>query len=103
MESATGMKALYIVSNAGYSEVITDILRAAGAKGATIMHARGEGTRHETFMGITLDHEREVIVSIVDDETAEKAMADIKEKAGWQTDVHGICYTTPVDRVVGMR
>ena len=100
---ATGMKALHIVSNAGYTDEIMEIIRAAGAPGGTIIHARGEGSSHQLVMGITMDYEREVIISIVDDSTAERIMAEMKQKAGVDTEIHGICYTMPVDRMLGFR
>ena len=103
-ESGSGieMKALYVVVNAGYSDKIMEILRNAGSKGGTIIHARGEGFQRQSFMGITLDYEREMIISVVDSETADKVMAGVKEKAGWKTDVRGICFTMPVDRIIGL-
>jgi nitrogen regulatory protein PII len=102
METKTDMKALYIVVNAGHVDEVMEIIRAAGAPGGTIVHARGESSEHQLIMGISVDFEREVIISIVDDSTAEQIMADIKEKAGWNTETHGICYTMPVEKVIGL-
>ena len=102
IEDSTEMKAVYVVANAGYTDEIMDIIRAAGGTGGTIVHARGEGSHHRSFMGITLDHEQEIIISITDNSTAGKIMDSIKEKAGWKTDIHGICYIMPVDRIIGL-
>ena len=102
MEDNTEMKALYVIANAGYTDEIMDIVRAAGGTGGTIVHARGEGSHHRSFMGITIDHEQEIIICITDSNTAERIMEGIKEKAGWKTDVHGICYVMPVDRIIGL-
>lgn len=103
METGTEMKALHVVVNAGYTDEIMEILRAAGASGGTIIHARGEGSHHRSFLGITLDYEQEIIICIVDASTAEKIMEDIKEKAGWKTDVRGLCYMMPVEKIIGLR
>jgi len=96
------MKALYIVANAGHIDEIMEIVRAAGAPGGTIIHARGEGSQHMLFMGITVDYEREVIISIVEKHTADTIMANIKEKVGWSTETHGICFTMPVEKIIGL-
>jgi len=96
------MKALYIVSSAGHTDEIMEMIREAGAPGGTIIHARGEGSQHHLVMGVTADYEREVIVSVVDTNTAEKIMATIKDKAGWKTEVHGVCFTMPVERIIGL-
>jgi len=96
------MKALYIISNAGHTEEIMEMIRSAGAPGGTIIHARGEGSQHQWVMGITADYERELIVSVVDTDTAEKIMTIIKDKVGWDTEVHGVCFTMPVERIIGL-
>ena len=102
METGPDMKALYIIANAGHIDEIMDIVRETGAPGGTIIHARGEGSQHQLFMGITLDFEREIIISLVDEITADKIMSSIKARAGWATEIHGICFTTPVDRIIGL-
>jgi len=108
-ESESEMKALHIIVNAGHTDEIMEIIRQAGAAvnspcaaGGTIIHARGEGSHHRSFLGITLDNEQEIIISIVEKKLAEQIMIDIKEKAGWKTEVRGLCYAMPVDRVIGI-
>jgi nitrogen regulatory protein PII len=96
------VKALFIVVNAGYTDTIMDIVRSAGASGATVINARGEGARHELILGITVESEKEVIMTVVDPDTARRIMADIKEKAGWKTSLHGICFIMPVDKIIGI-
>jgi len=103
METTVNMKALHIVVNAGFTDEIMEIIREAGGSGGTIIHARGEGSKHRSFLGITLDSEQEIIISIADQKTAEQIMTDIKEKAGWKTEVRGLCYMMPVDEIIGIR
>lgn len=102
MKNNAKMKALFIIINAGYADEIMNLLRETGARGATILNSRGEGLRHESFMGITIDSEKEMILSVVDEDTAERAMMSIKEKMGMQTSVRGTCFTMPVDKLVGI-
>jgi len=97
MESSSETKALFIVVNAGFSDDIMDIARAVGAKGATIINARGEGAMHKSFMGITVDSEKEILLILIDSETARKIMEAIKEKAGVASPAHGICFALPVE------
>ena len=103
METGNEMKALYVVVSAGHTDEVMEILRAGGVSGGTIISARGEGSHHRSFMGITLDYEQEIIISIADKKTAEQIMVDIQEKAGWKTEVRGICYMMPVDKIIGLR
>ena len=103
MDSGPEMKAIYVVVNAGFTDEIMDIVRSAGASGGTVVHARGEGSHHRSFLGITLDYEQEIIISIVEKSVAEKIMHEVKEKAGMKTDIRGVCYMMPVERVIGLR
>ena len=102
MGEAMDMKALFIIVNAGFAEGVIDTAREAGLGGATILNARGEGVRHESLLGITLDTEKEMIFSVTDDSTAERAMAAVKEKAGLKTPAHGVCFTVPVEKTLGL-
>jgi len=102
MEKSEGAKALFIVVNDGFAESVIDIAREAGVTGATILSARGEGHHHERFMGISVDTEKEVILSVADGRTAEKAMAAVKEKAGVKTPAHSVCFTMSIGNVTGV-
>lgn len=98
MEEQVSMKALNIIVNAGFADEIMDIVREQGANGATILNARGAGATHHMFMGISLDIEKEIIISIVRADIADRIMTAIKERAGINTPAHAICYTMPVDK-----
>ena len=97
MESGNDTKALFIVINAGFSEEVMEIAREAGAKGATILNARGEGAMHKSFMGITVDSEKEILLMLIDSQTTENIMIAVKEKVGVNAPAHGICFSMPVE------
>ena len=98
MSSASETKALYIVVNAGFSDEVMTMARAIGAKGGTIINARGTAGIRKSIMGISVDSEKEIILILIDGETAKKIMDIIKEKMGTHSPAQGICYTLPVDR-----
>lgn len=107
MESASLKKneelyALFIIVNAGYSVLVTDLLRDNGAGGATILNARGAGAKHEVFMGITIDTEKEIVLSVVTAQVARAFMAQVREMAEWRTKLRGICFTLPVEATTGI-
>ena len=91
------LKALYIIVNAGFSSQIVDITRECGATGATILNARGSVQKPQTILGITIDTEKEIILSIVEEAVANKIMEAVKEKAGVGTSAHGLCFYMPVE------
>ena len=99
MENTVNIKALFIIVNAGFAEEIVDIVRSEGASGATIINARGGGMKNQTILGITVDPEKEMVLTLVEAKTATKIMTAIKEKAGIGTPAHGICFFMPVEKM----
>ena len=91
------LKALYIIVNAGFSSEVFKIARSLGSTGATIINARGSVAKPKTILGITIDTEKEIILSVVEKEIAEKIANAIKEKAGVGTAAHGLCFFLPVE------
>ncbi len=91
------LKALYIIVNAGYASQIVDIAREMGAGGATILNARGSAAKPQTILGITIDTEKEIVLSVVEKEIAEQIMQAVKERAGVGTGAHGLCFFVPVE------
>ena len=96
--TAEGNVVLYVVVNAGFADEVMEIAREAGAKGATIINARGEGAMHKSFMGITIDSEREILIILIDAPTSLKIMKDIKEKAGLHSPAQAACFTIKIDK-----
>ncbi|HWS30351.1 MAG TPA: P-II family nitrogen regulator [Clostridia bacterium] len=102
MEKSTNIRALFIVINAGFAEQVIEIARTAGARGATILNARGSGSVHKSILGISVDTEKEMVLCLVDKETADRVIDAVREKAGLGSPVNGICFTMPVEQVVGV-
>ena len=96
------MKSIFIIVNAGYSSQLVDIIREAGANGATIINARGESSLHKVFMGITVDSEKEIILCLVNENISDRVLAAVKEKAGYDSPAHSVCFVMPVDKTVGI-
>ena len=97
------MKALYIISNAGHAESIVEIARSQGARGATILNARGSAPTHQVFMGITIDTEKEIVLCLTTENVCNNIMEAVKEQAGINTAAHGVCFSMPVDKIVGLK
>lgn len=60
---------------------VMDAARAAGATGATVInHARGEGlVKSKTFLGLTLETQRDVILFLVEKHQARRILDRINE------------------------
>ena len=93
----TNLKALYVIVNAGFASLVVDLIRECGGSGATILNARGSYGKSKSILGITIDSEKEIVLSILPKEIADKSVTLIKEKAGVETNAHGVCYYMPVE------
>ena len=102
MQNTGNMKALFIIVPAGHADDVIEIVRNAGAGGATILNARGEGLRHEVFMGITIDTEKEIILCLVEESVSDTIMETVREKAGKHTPVHAVLFSVPISQMVGI-
>ena len=91
------LKALYIIVNAGFSAQVTEIARSLGSTGATIINARGSVAKPKTSLGITIDTEKEIVLSVVEKDVAVRIAQAIKEQAGVGTAAHGLCFFLPVE------
>ncbi len=91
------LKALYIIVNAGFSSEVVELARKIGSTGATIINARGSVLKPKTILGITIDTEKEIILTIVEKDIAIKITEAIKEKLGVGTKAHGLCFFLPVE------
>lgn len=97
MKDMKELKALYIIVNAGFASQVVDIARSLGATGATIINARGSVAKPKTILGITIDTEKEIVLSIVEKDVAIKIAEAVKEKSGVGTNAHGLCFFLPVE------
>jgi nitrogen regulatory protein PII len=88
------------------TEAVMVAAREAGATGATVIsHARGEGIEtSSTFLGLTLDTQRDVIILLVEEHMSRNILEEIErvgefdEKPGT-----GIAFQIDVEDAVGVR
>ena len=91
------------IVNMGYSQVVMDAARQAGARGGTIIHGRGTANRDaEKLFQIVVQPDKEVVMIIVKDEIKDDIMKAINAKAGLETNGQGIAFSLPVDRTIGI-
>ena len=91
------LKALYVIVNAGFSSEVVAIARSLGSTGVTIINARGSVAKPKTILGITIDTEKEIVLSVVEKDVAIKIAEAVKEKIGVGTAAHGLCFFLPVE------
>jgi nitrogen regulatory protein PII len=95
---------IVVLINAGYSEVVMNAAREVGARGGTIIHARGTGTKEmEEKYNIIITPDKEMVLILANVKTKDKLLSAIYKVAGLATDGKGIAFTLPVTDVVGLK
>ncbi len=91
------------IVNAGFSDNVMDAAKSAGARGGTVLHARGTGAREaETFFGITVQEEKEIVMILVNAQIKADVLHALYHAVGLNTPGQGIAFSLPVDEVVGI-
>lgn len=100
----TDHELIVVISQQGYSNLIMNAARDAGAYGGTIIHAKGTGTAEtEKFMGVTIASEKEIIYIVAKSNEKNAIMKAIMEKAGLNSKAKSICFSLPVTDTAGLR
>ena len=94
---------IFCVVNAGYSDTVMDAAKELGARGGTIIHARGTANREaETLFQITVQPEKEIVMILVPSSIKDDILHALYKKSGLETKGQGIAFSLPVDNVVGI-
>jgi nitrogen regulatory protein PII len=91
------------IVNHGYTDELMNTARTAGARGGTVLHARG--TAHEgpvKFFGISVQDEKEIIMILAENDKKVPIMQAISENYGLNTKAQGLIFSLPVDNVIGL-
>lgn len=92
------------VAEQGYTELIMEAAREAGAYGGTVIHAKGTGMQAaDKFMGVSLAVEKEMVFIVAKTEQKNPIMQAIMEKAGLNTKAKAITFSLPVTDTAGLR
>lgn len=95
---------IIVILNEGYSDMVMDAARAAGATGGTVFHAKGTGrTRSEKFFGVSLAEEKDMIYILASARKKSAIMQNVNRECGPETKAGAICFSLPVSEVAGIR
>ena len=96
-------EAIFCIVNSGYSETVMDAAKKLGARGGTVINARGTANKDaETFFGISIQPEKEIVMILVPSALKEDILHSIYKEAGLDSAGQGIAFALPVDAVVGL-
>ena len=91
------------IVNSGFSETVMDAARELGARGGTVIRARGTANiESEKLYGIAIQPEKEIVMILVDSSIKNDILHALYKAAGLNTPGQGIAFAMPVEDVVGL-
>ena len=91
------------IVNRGFTELVMDAALPAGARGGTVVHARGAGAQEASrFFGITIAPEKEMVLILVPHDRKVPVMQAITRGAGLTSEGQGLVFSLPVTDVMGV-
>lgn len=94
---------IFCIVNAGFSSVVMDAARLAGASGGTVIRARGTANKEaESYFNITVQPDKEIVMILVPASIKDAVLHSVYRNVGLNTAGQGIAFSVPADRVVGI-
>lgn len=91
------------VANRGFTDEIMEAARSASASGGTAIHARRVGVKEgESFFGVTVQPEKEVILILALREKRQGIMRAIAEQWGLSSKAKAVVFSVPVNDAAGL-
>ena len=103
MEHTKQYTLVLAVVNHGSVDAVMDAARSEGARGGTVLNARGISREEvEQFLGGSIQAEKEVVFMVVESETRLDVMKAISETAGLRSPGKGVVFSLPVSDAIGL-
>jgi nitrogen regulatory protein PII len=94
---------IFAIVNSGFAEDVMDIAREQGARGGTILNARGVAREDAAaFFGITIHAEKEILMMVVEKDIRDNVLNAIYREMGMAKAAQGIAFSLPVSDVAGL-
>jgi len=104
MAVKTEHELIFVVANEGYTDLIMDAARSAGAAGGTVIKARGSGSEYtKKFFGFSIASEKELHMIVTPAQGRNHIMKAIMEHAGLDSKAQSIVFSLPVSHAIGLK
>ena len=92
------------IVNSGAAEKVMSVAKKAGSTGGTTISGRGlENEKAVKFLKISIEPEKDIVLILSKSEKKNDIMNAIIASCGLKTSFGGICFSLPVDSVVGLK
>ena len=94
---------IFAIVNEGFADDVMNIAREQGARGGTIINARGVARADAAeFFGITVHTEKEIVMMVVPKKIKDNILNAIYKEMGMAKKAKGIAFSLPVSDVAGL-
>lgn len=91
------------IVDGGYSEYVVDAAKSSGAKGATIVNARGSTAKESNkFFKLNIQPDKQIVMILCKKEQTKEIVEAISKRAGMNTKAHALSFVLPVEDAAGM-
>lgn len=100
--SKVDQELILVISNKGHTEEIMNIAKEKGARGGTILHAKGTADAETVkFLGAKIQPEKEILLIVVPKALTADIMKAISQEYGTHTETRALSFSLPVSESVG--
>lgn len=94
---------IFCIVNSGFSDEVMDAARKFGARGGTVIRARGTANPEaEKLFKIAIQPEKEIVMILVESKIKNDILHALYNAVGLNTPGQGIAFSVPADSVVGL-
>ena len=94
---------IFCIVNSGFADTVMDAAKEFGARGGTVIHARGTANNlAEKKFEIPVQPEKEVVMILVPTQIKDDVLHGLYRAVGLKTPGQGIAFSLPVDATVGL-
>jgi len=91
------------IVNDSYTDLVMDAAKSAGARGGTILNAKGTGNKDiENYFGVVITPEKQIVLIIVPKNIKDAVLSAIYKNVGLNTKGQGIVFSLPASDVLGV-
>ncbi len=99
----TDHELIMCIVNTGFSDTVMSAAKEKGARGGTVLHARGTANKEaEEIFHITIQPDKEIVMILVPSEIRDDVLHAVYQAAGLKTAGQGISFSLPVTHAVGL-
>ena len=94
---------IWCIVNAGYADDVMNAAREFGARGGTVIRARGTANQEaEKLFNIAIQPDKEIVMILIEASLKKDILHALYQKVGLNSPGQGIAFSLPVESVVGL-